>query len=143
MLEKKDLLMPSAHSNRFDGIRRDYTAADVDRLSGSSRIEYSLARYGAERLWGLLHERPFVRTLSALTGNQAMQQVKAGLEAIYFSGWQVAADANNCGTRGVPLFVEEVTRLLLERGEEGGALNRSIVRPRRNVDADREVLFSP
>jgi isocitrate lyase len=97
MLEMKDPLMPSTHSNRFNGIRRDYTVADVDRLSGSLRIEYSLARYGAERLWGLLHERPFVRTLGALTGNQAMQQVKAGLEAIYLSGWQVAADANNCG----------------------------------------------
>jgi isocitrate lyase len=87
----------SSHSNRFDGIRRDYSEADVDRLSGSLRIEYTLARLGAERLWKLLRERPFVRTLGALTGNQAMQQVKAGLEAIYLSGWQVAADANNSG----------------------------------------------
>jgi len=90
-------MTPSSHPNRFDGIRRDYGAAEVERLSGSLRIEYTLARLGAERLWKLLQERPFVRTLGALTGNQAMQQVKAGLEAIYLSGWQVAADANNAG----------------------------------------------
>jgi isocitrate lyase len=87
----------SQHRNRFDGIKRDYGEADVDRLSGSLRIEYTLAREGAERLWKLLQERPFVRTLGALTGNQALQQVKAGLEGIYLSGWQVAADANNAG----------------------------------------------
>jgi len=87
----------SSYADRFAGIRRDYGAADVERLSGSLRIEYTLARHGAERLWKLLRERPFVRSLGALTGNQAMQQVKAGLEAIYLSGWQVAADANNAG----------------------------------------------
>jgi isocitrate lyase len=87
----------SSHPNRFAGIKRDYSEADVERLSGSVRIEYTLARLGAERLWKLLHERPFLRTLGALTGNQALQQVKAGLEAIYLSGWQVAADANNAG----------------------------------------------
>jgi isocitrate lyase len=87
----------SSHPRRFDGIKRDYAQSDVERLSGSLRIEYTLARLGAERLWTLLHERPFVRTLGALTGNQALQQVKAGLEAIYLSGWQVAADANNAG----------------------------------------------
>jgi isocitrate lyase len=90
-------MMHSAHPHRFDGIKRDYDASDVERLSGSVRIEYTLARLGAERLWKLLGERPFVRTLGALTGNQALQQVKAGLEAIYLSGWQVAADANNAG----------------------------------------------
>src|SRR5690606_10576959 len=83
--------------DRFAGIRRDYSKADVDRLSGSVAIDYTLARLGAARLWRLLHQRPFVRALGALTGNQAMQQVKAGLEAIYLSGWQVAADANNAG----------------------------------------------
>jgi isocitrate lyase len=87
----------SSHPRRFDGIKRDYAQSDVERLSGSLRIEYTLARLGAERLWKLLHERSFVRTLGALTGNQALQQVKAGLEAIYLSGWQVAADANNAG----------------------------------------------
>ncbi|MDH7795363.1 MULTISPECIES: isocitrate lyase [unclassified Beijerinckia] len=77
--------------------RRDYTAAEVDRLSGSVRIEHTLAKLGAARLRKLLAERPFVRSLGAMTGNQALQQVKAGLEAIYLSGWQVAADANNAG----------------------------------------------
>lgn len=83
--------------DRFQGIKRDYTPADVEKLRGSFQMEYTLAKMGAARLWKLLHERPFVRTLGALTGNQAMQQVKAGLEAIYLSGWQVAADANNAG----------------------------------------------
>jgi len=77
--------------------KRDYTAADVEKLRGSFQMEYTLARMGAARLRHLLANRPFVRTLGALTGNQAMQQVKAGLEAIYLSGWQVAADANNAG----------------------------------------------
>ncbi|MEX2319257.1 MAG: isocitrate lyase, partial [Bauldia sp.] len=83
--------------DRFAGIRRDYSAHDVEKLRGSVTVEHTLARMGAERLWRLLNERPFVRTLGALTGNQALQQVKAGLEAIYLSGWQVAADANNAG----------------------------------------------
>src|ERR671914_2598360 len=84
-------------SERWDGITRPYTAEDVARLRGSVRIEHTLARMGAERLWDLMHERKFVRALGALTGNQAVQQVKAGLEAIYLSGWQVAADANLAG----------------------------------------------
>jgi isocitrate lyase len=82
---------------RFAGIRRDYSPQDVERLRGSVTIEHTLAKMGARRLWQLLHERKFVPSLGALTGNQAMQQVKAGLEAIYLSGWQVAADANNAG----------------------------------------------
>ena len=87
----------STPPNRFVGIERDFNQDDVRRLRGTVHIEHTLARYGAERLWDLLQTRPFVRTLGALTGNQAMQQVKAGLEAIYLSGWQVAADANNAG----------------------------------------------
>src|SRR5690242_21212557 len=82
---------------RWKGIRRDYTAADVVRLAGSVRIEHTLARRGAEKLWNLINTEPFVPTLGALTGNQAMQQVKAGLKAIYLSGWQVAGDANSNG----------------------------------------------
>lgn len=78
-------------------LHRDYSQAEVERLSGSVRIEHTLAKLGAARLRQLLAERPFVRSLGALTGNQAMQQVKAGLDAIYLSGWQVAADANNAG----------------------------------------------
>ncbi|WP_233256017.1 isocitrate lyase [Falsiroseomonas bella] len=82
---------------RFEGIRRDYTPADVARLSGSFRVQHTLADMGARRLWQLLKTEPFVNTLGALTGMQAVQQVKAGLKAIYLSGWQVAADANTGG----------------------------------------------
>src|SRR5438270_2054914 len=81
--------------SRWDGVTRPYTAADVYRLRGSIGIEYSLARYGAAQLWRLLQEDDYVAVLSAITGNQAIQQVQAGLKAIYVSGWQVAADANN------------------------------------------------
>lgn len=80
---------------RWNGIERPYTAEEVYKLRGSIIIEHTLARLGAERLWKLLHTEPFVRALGALTGNQAVQQVQAGLKAIYLSGWQVAADANN------------------------------------------------
>ena len=85
------------HSPRWAGIRRNYTAADVARLRGTVHIEHSLARLGAEKLWRSLHSEPFVNALGALTGNQAMQQVRAGLDAIYLSGWQVAGDANLAG----------------------------------------------
>jgi isocitrate lyase len=81
-------------SPRWQGIQRDYGAADVLRLRGSLAIEHTLARRGAERLWSLLHELPYVAALGALTGNQAVQQVRAGLKATYLSGWQVAGDAN-------------------------------------------------
>ena len=79
---------------RWKGITRGYTAADVERLRGTVQIDHTLARRGAEKLWSLLQQEPFINALGALTGNQAMQQVKAGLKAIYLSGWQVAADAN-------------------------------------------------
>src|SRR2546426_4943701 len=79
---------------RWQGIARPYSAEDVIRLRGTIQIEYTLARLGAERLWNLLHAEPYVAALGALTGNQAVQQVKAGLQAIYLSGWQVAAEAN-------------------------------------------------
>ena len=82
---------------RWEGITRPYTAEDVVRLRGTVLIEQTLARLGAERLWKLLHEDDYVPALGALTGNQAMQMVKAGLKAIYLSGWQVAADANLAG----------------------------------------------
>jgi isocitrate lyase len=86
-----------AENPRWKGIKRGYSAADVVRLRGSLDIEHTLARRGADRLWTLLNTEPFVNTLGALTGNQAMQQVKAGLKAIYLSGWQVAGDANSSG----------------------------------------------
>jgi isocitrate lyase len=84
----------SAPPGRFAGIERPYAAEEVERLRGSLPIEHSLARRGAERLWALLQEEPYVPALGALSGNQAMQMVRAGLKAIYLSGWQVAADAN-------------------------------------------------
>jgi isocitrate lyase len=96
-LEAARLRKDWAENLRWKGIERGYTAEDVVRLRGSLHIEHTLARRGAERLWKLLSDEPFVNTLGALTGNQALQQVKAGLKAIYLSGWQVAADANIAG----------------------------------------------
>ena len=86
-----------AENPRWNGIKRGYSEQDVINLRGSVQIEHTLARRGSERLWSLLHSEPFVNSLGALTGNQAMQQVKAGLKAIYLSGWQVAGDANLAG----------------------------------------------
>jgi len=88
---------PREADPRWQGITRPYTEADVDRLRGSMRIEYTLATRGAERLWNLLQTNSYTPALGAMTGNQAVQQVKAGLQAIYVSGWQVAADANDAG----------------------------------------------
>jgi len=97
-MSKPDEIRNDWNSNpRWNGIRRDYGADDVERLRGTVRVEYSLATQGSEKLWRLMQEEPFVNALGALTGNQAMQQVKAGLKAIYLSGWQVAADANLAG----------------------------------------------
>ncbi|MGH9708749.1 MAG: isocitrate lyase [Candidatus Acidiferrales bacterium] len=92
ILEAKESRYP-----RWTGIMRPYSGEDVRRLRGSVRIEHTLARLGAERLWQLLHELDWVAALGAMTGNQALQQVQAGLQAIYVSGWQVAADANLSG----------------------------------------------
>ena len=86
-----------AENPRWKGIKRGYTAADVVRLRGSVQVDHTLAKRGADKLWNLINTEPFVNTLGALTGNQAMQQVKAGLKAIYLSGWQVAGDANSNG----------------------------------------------
>jgi isocitrate lyase len=90
-------IIPSAPVGRFDGIERPYSADDVMRLRGSFQIRYSLAERGANRLWLQLTNEPYVAALGAVTGNQAMQMVRAGLQAIYLSGWQVAADNNNAG----------------------------------------------
>ncbi|OWV92145.1 isocitrate lyase [Rhizobium sp. R635] len=87
-------LVPNTTATRFDGIERPYSADDVQRLRGSVTLRHTLAEMGADRLWRLLHQEDFVNALGALSGNQAMQMVRAGLKAIYLSGWQVAADAN-------------------------------------------------
>ena len=90
-------LIPGAVDGRFDGIERNYTADEVTRLRGSVHIENTLAERGAVKLWELLNSEPYINALGALSGNQAMQMVRAGLKAIYLSGWQVAADANVAG----------------------------------------------
>ncbi|TCI25831.1 isocitrate lyase [Exiguobacterium sp. SH5S13] len=97
MNEQRMQLEKIFQSERFDGVERPYGVDDVMKLRGSVLIEHTLATKGSERLWDLLHKRDYVHALGALTGNQAIQQVKAGLEAIYLSGWQVAADANLSG----------------------------------------------
>ncbi|MES2070894.1 MAG: isocitrate lyase [Pseudomonadota bacterium] len=107
---------------RWIGIKRNYTAEDVVRLRGSISVEHTLAKNGAEKLWNLVNNEPFVNALGALTGNQAMQQVKAGLKAIYLSGWQVAGDANVAGemypdqslypANSVPLVVKRINNTL-------------------------------
>lgn len=108
--------------SRWKAVRRPYTAEQVLKLRGSIEIEHSLARMGAERLWKMLQDKPFVRALSAVTGNQAIQQVQAGLEAVYISGWQTAGDANTSGNvypdqslypvDSVPLLIERVNNAL-------------------------------
>ncbi len=114
--------MSKTPRNRWDGIKRPYTPADVARLRGTVKIEHTLARLGAERLWQLLQTDAHIHALGALTGNQAMQQVRAGLQAIYCSGWQVAADANDAGAmypdqslypaHSVPMVVKKINNTL-------------------------------
>src|SRR5436853_929975 len=112
-----------AENPRWKGVKRGYGAADVVRLRGSVHVEHSLAKRGAEKLWRMTQERPFVNSLGALTGNQAVQQVKAGVPAIYLSGWQVAADANDSlqmypdqslyAVSSVPTVVRRINNALL------------------------------
>ncbi|MEI7769197.1 MAG: isocitrate lyase [Chloroflexales bacterium] len=112
----------SWNSPRWNGVERPYSPEDVYRLRGSVVVDQTLARLGADRLWHLLNTEPFVNTLGALTGNQAVQQVKAGLKAIYLSGWQVAADANLAGqmypdqslypANSVPMVVRRINQAL-------------------------------
>ena len=96
-LEAQKLQKDWSENPRWRGIKRGYTADDVVRLRGSLQPEHTLARRGAEKLWNLINHEPFVNSLGALTGNQALQQAKAGLKAVYLSGWQVAGDANLAG----------------------------------------------
>ncbi|MBB3212386.1 isocitrate lyase [Herbaspirillum sp. Sphag1AN] len=114
----QELAKDWAENTRWKGIKRNYSADDVVRLRGSLQVEHTLAKRGADKLWNLLHTEPFVNALGALTGNQAMQQVKAGLKAIYLSGWQVAGDANLAGemypdqslypANSVPMVVQRI-----------------------------------
>ena len=121
-----------ATNPRWRGITRNYSAEQVLNLRGSVKIEYTLAKMGAERLWELMHERPFVRSLGAMTGGQAVQMVEAGLEAIYLSGWQVAADANLSGStypdqslypaNSAPKLAERINRSL-QRADQIAHMN--------------------
>ncbi|MEM9847713.1 MAG: isocitrate lyase [Bacteroidota bacterium] len=114
-------------NSRWDGIKRTYTAEEVIKLRGSVDIEYSIARQGAQKFWHKLKTQPFIGGLGALTGNQAIQEVSAGLEAIYLSGWQVAADANLAGemypdqslypANSVPMVVKRINNALLRRDQ--------------------------
>jgi isocitrate lyase len=132
-------------------IKRDFTAADVRRLRGSVQIEHTLARLGAARLRRLLAEEPFVRALGALTGNQAIQQVKAGLKAIYLSGWQVAADANNAGqmypdqslypSSSVPEVVKRINNALLRADQIATLENDTATYWMAPIVADAEAGF--
>src|SRR2546421_4783067 len=123
----EDLRRAWRDSPRWQGVRRAYDAGDVVRLRGTIPVEHSIARLTAEKLWRYLNERPLVSALGALTGNQAMQQIKAGLDAIYLSGWQVAGDANLAGEMypdqslypadSVPAVVPRLNKTLRRAGE--------------------------
>ena len=136
---------------RWKGVTRPYSAEDVARLRGTVDIEYSLARQGAEKLWKYLHEKPFVNALGALTGNQAMQQVKAGLNAIYLSGWQVAGDANLAGemypdqslypANSVPAVVRRINRTLLRADQLHHAEGNDSIDWMQPIVADAEAGF--
>ncbi|MEO7935375.1 MAG: isocitrate lyase [Dokdonella sp.] len=140
-----------ASNPRWSGIKRNYSAEDVVRLRGSVHIEHSLARIGAEKLWNSLHSEPFVNALGALTGNQAMQQVKAGLKAIYLSGWQVAADANLAGQMypdqslypadSVPAVVKRINNCLLRADQLNHAEGNDSVDYLQPIVADAEAGF--
>jgi len=136
---------------RWRGVERDYSAEDVLRLRGSIDIKYTLAELGAERLWQLLNEEPFVAALGALTGNQAMQQVRAGLKAIYLSGWQVAADANLAGqmypdqslypSNSVPQVVKRVNQALQRADQIDSSEGRNGTHWFAPIVADAEAGF--
>ena len=138
-------------NERWHGIKRPYTAEDVVRLSGSVQVDHTLARVGAERLWQLLNEEPYVRALGALTGNQALQQVQAGLKAIYVSGWQVAADANEAGEMypdqslypctSVPGIVRKINRAFLRADQISHAEGRDDIDCFAPIVADGEAGF--
>ena len=123
MDEAKQLANDWNSNERWNGIERNYSAEEVLKLRGSFKVEHSIARMGSERLWNLINEKPYINALGALTGNQAVQQVRAGLDAIYLSGWQVAADANLAGqmypdqslypANSVPSVVKKINNALI------------------------------
>src|SRR5581483_4031052 len=141
----------NGNSTRWAGITRPYSNQDVDRLRGTVRIEYSLARTGAEKLWKLLHDEPYVAALGALTGNQAVEMAAAGLKAIYLSGWQVAADANLSGqmypdqslypANSVPAVVRAINNALLRADQIAHSEGRDGIDWMLPIVADAEAGF--
>ncbi|MDQ2693949.1 MAG: isocitrate lyase [Pseudomonadota bacterium] len=150
-LSREQLQQDWSENPRWQGITRPYTADDVVRLRGTVAIDHSLARQGADKLWRYLHEDEFVNALGALTGNQAMQQVKAGLKAIYLSGWQVAADANLAGQMypdqslypadSVPAVVRRINNTLLRADQIHHAEGNDGVDWLQPIVADAEAGF--
>src|SRR6202023_3395596 len=136
---------------RWKDVIRPYTKEEVERLRGTVKIEYTLARLGAERLWKLLQEEDYVPTLGAMTGNQAVQQVHAGLKAIYLSGWQVAADANLAGqmypdqslypANSVPAVVKRINNALLRADQIRHLEGRHHIHWLAPIVADAEAGF--
>ncbi|WP_028771106.1 isocitrate lyase [Silanimonas lenta] len=147
----EDIARDWATNPRWKGITRNYRAEDVVRLRGTVPVEHSLARLGAEKLWRYLHTEDFVNALGALTGNQAMQQVKAGLKAIYLSGWQVAADANLAGemypdqslypANSVPQVVKRINNTLLRADQIQHAEGQGDIDFLQPIVADAEAGF--
>ena len=147
----EQLKLDWANNARWSGITRSYTAEDVVRLRGTVAIEHSLAKLGAEKLWRSLQGEDFVAALGALTGNQAMQQVKAGLKAIYLSGWQVAADANLAGemypdqslypANSVPQVVRRINNTLLRADQLHHAEGDDSIDFMQPIVADAEAGF--
>ena len=139
------------NSARWKGVTRPYSAEEVVRLRGTVAIEHSLAKLGAEKFWKSLHSEPFVNALGALTGNQAMQQVRAGLKAIYLSGWQVAADANLAGemypdqslypANSVPQVVKRINNTLLRADQLNHAEGKDDIDWLQPIIADAEAGF--
>jgi len=150
--QQSDTLAKSWESEpRWQGIARPYTAEQVVRLSSSVQIEYTFARLGAEKLWHLMHSEAYVQALGALTGNQAVQQVLAGLQAIYLSGWQVAADANTVGqtypdqslypSDSVPVVIKKINNALLRADQLQHLHNRGSIYWLAPIVADIEAGF--
>ena len=147
----EDLRRSWRESLRWRGVQRGYDAADVVRLRGTIAVEHSIARLTAEKLWRYLNEKPFVNALGALTGNQAMQQVKAGLDAIYLSGWQVAGDANLSGEMypdqslypadSVPAVVRRINNTLRRADEIHHAEGNDSIDWLKPIVADAEAGF--
>jgi len=147
----KQLELDWNNNARWAGVTRNYSAADVTRLRGTVPVEHSIAKIGAEKLWGYLQKEDFVNALGALTGNQAMQQVKAGLKAIYLSGWQVAADANLAGemypdqslypANSVPQVVKRINNTLLRADQLHHAEGDDSIDFLQPIVADAEAGF--